>query len=72
MADTTITLTIPEANVNRIIAAIKATYPIENGFTDNQWVKESIRRIIIRDVQRYENEIAREAAIIQSDDTLVN
>lgn len=85
MADTKITLTIPEANVDRVTDAIKGLYPIpqintgtdeepvmENEFTDNQWAKEKVRRLIIQIVQRYENMIAKEAANVQSDDTLIN
>lgn len=92
MADTKITLTIPEAGVDRVITAINALHRVPrtrnpewissmetpdiekytNDFTDKQWVKEWIRRVIIGKVKVYERNIAEAAINIQSDDTLLS
>ena len=77
MADTVITFTIPEAKVQRVVAAQKGLYPIPvdgNGdqlFTDNQWAKESLRRHVINDVHRYETKLAKDAATAAKDDSLI-
>lgn len=70
MADTQITFTIREAAVPRVINAMKGLYP----FTDGQWAKESVRRFIIKSVQRYESKEAIDTAkdSINTDDTLIS
>ncbi len=85
MADKILTLTVPEAKVQRFIDATKFLFPIpqintgtpqapvmENEFTDNQWSKEAWRRYIIDQVQRYEIYQAKEAVDVSSDDELVS
>ena len=82
MADTKITLTIPEAKVQRIVNAMKGLYPIPqstdkddnttNDFTDNAWAKEALRRLIVRDVQRWETKVAQDAAVVEPDDDIVS
>ena len=75
---TTVTFTIPDDKISRVIAAMKYFYPIpldENGdpqFTDSQWAKESLRRYIINQTHRYELKVARDAASAVKDDTLVS
>ena len=74
----TITLTIPDEKLQRIIDATKFFNPIpldeneEPEFTDNQWAKEILRREIIRKVQRHENYQAKKEVSIQADDNLVS
>ncbi len=36
--------------------------PMVNEFTDNQWAKEALRRLVIRDVRRWEHKVATAAA----------
>jgi len=81
---TQITFTINNEKVLRITNAMKGLYPIptintgteeepvwENEFTDNAWVKESIRRWVKKQVARYEQKIAQDEIIYQEDDTLL-
>jgi hypothetical protein len=73
-----VTITIPDAKVQRVVDAMKGLYPIpldENGdplFTDNQWSKEVLRRWIVAQVRRYEARVAMDeaAAAVQPDDTI--
>jgi len=74
----TITFTISAANLSRVVAAMKGLYPIpedENGdpeFTDNQWAKEAVRRLVIRDVSRWETKLAKDAASVDKEDSLLS
>lgn len=84
----TITFTIPDAKLPRILAAMKGVYPIPEvlsdpndtespmvpEFTDNQWGKESLRRFIVKTVQRWESKLAIDAAKagVEPDDTIVS
>ena len=85
MADTQITFTIPENKVQRVINAMKGLYPIpqinngteetpnwENEFTDGQWAKESVRRLVIREVKRYETKKAYEQVAVELDDEIIS
>jgi hypothetical protein len=82
MANLEITFTVPSAKKQRIVDAMKGLYPIpsvtnketgleEPEFTDNQWAKEAIRRLIVRDVSRWETKVAKEAAAVKKDDEIV-
>ena len=60
-----ITLTIPDEKLNLAIKAIKHLWPIptqgRNGpplFTDSEWAKEAIRRIVIQAIERYKLDLA--------------
>ena len=84
MADTTISFTIPEAKVQRVVDALKGLYSIpqiddpENEgetipeFTDNQWAKESVRRWIRDTVARYEQKTAKDAIAYSPEDDLLS
>lgn len=72
-----ISFTIENTKLPRILAAMKGLYPIpidkdENPlFTDNQWAKEAVRRLVVRDVARWETFIAKEAATVKPDDSII-
>ena len=80
----TITFTIPEDKLPRIVAALKGLYPIptiedpENEgetipeFTDNEWAKESVRRWIRNQVARYEQNVAKGAISFTPEDDIVS
>ena len=79
MADVTITITIPDAKVETAKTGFLKIYPnVEmtedevpvSKYTDVQWIREQIRRIIIRDIRRGLQMVANEAASVESDDTL--
>jgi len=80
-----IKFTISSDNVQRIINAMKGLYPIpmvDEGtqeepdmhpeFTESEWAKEAVRRIVIRDVSRWENKVAQELASINPDNELLS
>jgi len=79
MADAIITITIPDAKVETAKTGFLKIYPnvemtedeipVEK-YTDVQWIREQIRRIIIRDVRRGLQMVANEAASVENDDTL--
>ena len=48
------------------------TVPQIPKYTDLQWFKEQLRRLIIRDVRRGLQMIATEAAQVETDDTIVS
>jgi len=75
-----ISFNIPDAKAQRVKDAILGLYPNTEGITeehptptltDNQWVKEVIRRWIIDQVARNEQKEAQKI-IIQKDDSLIN
>jgi len=76
MANVTLTFTIPEEKVATAMEGFLYLYPNnekdENGdavWTDGEWTKEQIRRIIVRDVRRgLQMKANREARISQDDD----
>ena len=82
MADVNLNYTIPEEKVSTAMDGYLKLYPNaekENPeepesplkYTDAQWVKESVRRIIVRDVRRGLQMIANESATVETDDGLV-
>ena len=79
MADVTITITIPDAKVATAKTGFLKIYPNTEMtedevpvalYTDAQWIREQIRRLIIRDVRRGLQMVANEAASVENDDTL--
>ena len=62
-----ITVTIPDDKLQQVENALKAVYPIPEDeddnplFTDQDWVKESIRKFIIRTVARWKQQQALSA-----------
>ena len=76
----TINFNIPNDKLPRIMAAMKGLYPIpedENGtplFTDGQWAKEMIRRLVIANVREWEQRLATAVAmtVIPRDNELLN
>jgi len=76
--DVILSFTIPEAKVSTAMAGFLKLYPNDEKdenddavWSDAQWIKEKIRRIIIRDVRRGLQATANEAAQIAEDDELV-
>jgi hypothetical protein len=75
-----ISFNIPDDKLPRIVAAMRGLYPVPLDaegtplFTDNQWAKEAIRRLVVRDVRRWEQKVASDAAIgtVTADDTLLS
>lgn len=76
-----INFTIPDEKLQRVVDALKGLYPIpvtDDGsgnmipdFTDNQWAKEAVRRLVVRDVKRWETKIAQLAANQPADDDII-
>ena len=72
-----IELEYDSSNEQRIIDAMKGLYPIPiiddiPEFTDTQWAKESLRRLVVRDVKRWENKVAIESVSVSADDSLIS
>ena len=79
MADAIITITIPDAKVATAKTGFLKIYPNTEmtedevpvaKYTDVQWIREQVRRLIIRDVRRGLQMVANEAASVADDDTL--
>lgn len=81
----TITLTIPDNKLSRIVDMFKGKFQIpkvntgtpespvwENEFTDNQWAKEKLRRTVIQWVHSYEKDEAEKELGILKDDSLIS
>jgi len=81
----TISFTIADGKVVRIIDAMKGLYPIpqintgteeepvmENEFADGAWAKECIRRWVLSTVARHEQKVAREAIGYSPEDDLLS
>ncbi len=72
MAD--INFNVPNGKLPRIVAAMKGLYPIPVDaegvpfFTAAEWAKEAVRRLIVRDVRRWE--LARRVAAIKESASL--
>lgn len=76
----TITFTIPNDKLQRVIDGMLEVYPNEevdeNGdpvYTDNQWIKERVRRFVVDTVKRGETVIAKRnagAGVPSADDTI--
>lgn len=70
---------IPDEKFQRVIDAIKELFPIpKNGndtplYTDEEWVKEKLRRILVELVYQSELKVARVTAreLIEKDDSIV-
>ncbi|MGR3310670.1 MAG: hypothetical protein ACUZ77_07830 [Candidatus Brocadiales bacterium] len=81
----TITFTIPDAKLQRVVDAIKGRYSIpqvlvdpdnpglgyEDEFTPQQWAKEWIRQRIITEVVEWEQAEARKTVSVARDNDLV-
>jgi len=81
----TITFTIPDDKIQRVVNAMKGLYPIpmiNNGtvenpnlvpeFTDSQWAKERVRRFIRDTVARYEQRVAIESVKYTPDNDIAS
>ena len=77
MADYVLSLTIPEAKLATALEGFLKIYPNveidgeDPKYTNAEWVREQIRRLIVRDVRRGLQMIANETANVASDDDLV-
>ena len=79
----TITMTIPDPSVQRVLDAIAGIYPIPqipdpgdplntiDEFTKTQWAKEHLKRHIRKVVARYETQLAQINAVVAEDGTIV-
>ena len=81
MADVTISFTIPSDKVATALQGFLKIYPNSEvvseedptpKYTNAQWIKEKIRRIIVKDVRRGLQMSAIEAAQVAEDDSLVS
>lgn len=68
---------IPNDKIQRVVNAMKGLYtiPTDKGeplFTDNEWAKEALRRIVVRDVRRYETMIAQKEAVVEEDNDIIS
>lgn len=41
-------------------------------FTDNQWAKEAVRRLVVNTVKRYETKQLKDAASVENDDSIIS
>ena len=87
MADITLTLTIPEAKVETALQGFLKIYPNSETiqdpqadpevdtpiakYTNAQWVKEKLRRIVVRDVRRGLQMIASAEAQVAEDNDII-
>ena len=80
MADTILTLTIPEAKVTMALEGFLKIYPnveMTNDdppiakYMDKEWVTEKIRRLVVRDIRRGLQMTANEGAVGAQDDSMV-
>jgi len=73
-----ITLTIPLEKIQKVTEALKTVYPIPEDeddnplFTDQDWVKESIRRFVVKTVARWEQQQAVEAISFTLDEDIAS
>lgn len=71
-----ITYTIPDDVAPRVVEALCGMDPVPvdtNGvklYTDNQWARQCVRRLVIRQVNKYEDRKARKEARENQTDTL--
>lgn len=74
----TITITIPNPQVQRVLDAIADLYPIPEispgvpQYTKAEWSREWLKRLIRRTVSRYETKQAQIAAVVAEDPTIVD
>lgn len=80
MTDTSVTITIPESNIDRVLKGITGMYPIpqvkndgvlEDEFTDKVWAKKCIINFIKNTVRRYEENKAKNEISIDPTDDIV-
>ena len=77
----TISFTISSENLTRVKDAMKGLFPIPETcdseaictplFTETQWAKEAVRRLVIRDIRRWEHKEAQDAIDVEADDNLL-
>ena len=81
-----LTFTIPDTQAQRIIDTMKNLYAIpqvpvdpidpskgmKNQFTDAQWAKECVRRWIVEQVQKWENQKEIVKVVVAKDDSIIN
>ena len=80
MADAIITLTIPEEEAQRVINAINDLYfiPIERDkdgiplLTDAEWIKNALKEVVIKLVQKHETLVARDLATVEADYDIIS
>ena len=68
----TITFTIPDAKLQRVLDAMKGLQEPDPGYTDSQWAKEKVRRIIVDLVQAHEQNVAVSAVAVSKDDAIIS
>jgi len=78
-ADQTITITIPDEKVQTALQGFLAVYPNnevdENGdpaYTNAQWVREKVRRNLVRDVRRGLQILAYQSSQVANDDAIAS
>ncbi len=80
MADKVITLTIPDAKVAVALQGFLGIYPNDEmtnddppvaKYTNQEWVTEKVRRLVVKDIRRGLQKIANEAANVAEDDGIV-
>lgn len=74
-----ITITIPDAKVQRVLNAIEGLHPIPTDgitgtplFTQGQWAREWLKRLLRKTVAQWETQEAQRAAAVPEDDTIVD
>ena len=67
----TITLTIPDEKVDRVLAAFCGKWEKPDGYTDAQWAKEKLRQWVISTVYHWELQQAKAAITVNEDDGLI-
>ena len=74
MANTVLTLTIPETKVTRILAFTNSCKPIGWEGTDKAWAKKYIINFIANDVYEYEKNVSMATAMnsISTDNELLS
>jgi len=79
MANYVLSITIPEAKLATALEGFLKIYPNTEmtddetpvaKYTNAEWVREQVRRIIVRDVRRGLQMLASEAAQVESDDSI--
>ena len=77
MADQVITITIPSDKVAIALSGFLKQYPniemdgADLKYTNGEWVREKVRRLVIRAIHRGLQEIANEEAQVTDDDTII-
>ena len=71
MPDQIITITIPSEKVATALQGFLKIYPNPGGYTNAQWVKEKVRRIVVGDIRRGLQMLADENNVVAEDNTIV-